>query len=198
MLGAIELRGTQLRARLSSGRRRREFAGELPDVARALARGFAAGLPMDLAALRAADAVAEPAGRLLRQSATALRAGALPVDAFRPLAEVDGGALLAGALALNAELGGDVVSALHALAEGLADRERLRGELAAMTAQARFAARVVPFVPVGALGLLQLLSPSAVGPLLGSSIGLTVCAGSAMLTATALLLMRRIVAGALP
>ena len=45
-------------------------------------------------------------------------------------------------MAINAELGGDLVRALDALADGLDDRERLRGEIAVATAQARFAARV--------------------------------------------------------
>jgi tight adherence protein B len=127
-----------------------------------------------------------------------MRAGARPEAALAPLGAAPGGGLIAGAVALNAELGGDLVTALRALGDGLADRDRLRRELAASTAQARFAGRVVPVVPLAALALLWLMSPASVRPLLTTSIGLAVCATSAGLTLAALVAMRRILAGAEP
>ena len=179
-------------------RRRDELACQLPETARALARAFAAGLPLDLAAERAADAVGEPAAGLLRRAAADLRAGARPLEALAPLSAAPGGALIAAAVDLNAQLGGDLVAALHALGDGLADRERLRGELDAATAQARFAGRVVPLVPLGAIAFLRLVSPASVDPLLTTPLGLAACAGSASLTLAALLLMRRITRAAAP
>ena len=102
-----------------------------------------------------------------------------------------------GAVAVNAELGGDLVRALEALADGLDDRERLRGEIAVATAQARFAARIVPAVPLLALGLLGALSARP-----RSCRSSTTIAGSGpgrrrapLLDLAAVLLLRRIARG---
>ena len=94
-----------------------------------------------------------------------------PATALAPLQEASGGALVAGAVVLHEELGGDLARGLHALADGLADRARLEGELRAVTAQARLAARLVPIVPVAAAGMLAVASPSSVEPLAGDAGG---------------------------
>ena len=148
-------------------RRRREsqLAVQLPEAARAIARSYAAGLPFGTACRRAADSLDDPAASILRTAGLEAERGRVPADTLFALADAPGGGLIRGAIAVNAELGGDLVSALEALADGLDDRERLRGEIAVATAQARFAARVVPAVPLLALGLLGALSPAAVAPL---------------------------------
>ena len=100
-----------------------------------------------------------------------------------------------GAVAINAELGGDLVRALDALADGLDDRERLRGEIAVATAQARFAARIVPAVPPLALVMLGALSPAAVAPLGTTLAGRALVGVSLFLDLAAVLLLRRIARG---
>ena len=177
-------------------RAQRALAAQLPDVARSLARGVAAGLPFDEACGRASAALEEPAGGLLEAIARDLRAGVPPATALAPLAAASGGALVAGAVVLHEELGGDLARGLHALADGLADRARLEGELRAVTAQARLAARLVPVVPVAAAAMLALASPASMEPLLGTPAGLAVVAASGSLTALGLVLVRRIMAGA--
>ncbi len=104
--------------------------------------------------------------------------------------------MLAGAIELHQELGGDLVTALLGLAEGLADRERLRLEARALTTQARFAARIVPLAPLGAFAMLAVLAPSSAGALLGEPVGLALLGIAASLTLLALVLLRRIARGA--
>jgi len=181
-----------------SGARRRErahLAAQLPEAARALSRAYAAGLPFPTACSRAADSLEEPAAALLRQAAIDAERGRAPADALAPLAAASGGALVRGAVAINAELGGDLVRALDALADGLDDRERLRGEIAVATAQARFAARIVPAVPPLALLMLGALSPAAVTPLVTTLAGQALVAVSLLLDLAAVLLLRRIAGG---
>ncbi len=125
-----------------------------------------------------------------------LRAGVPPPAALAPLEAASGGALVAGAVVLHEELGGDLARGLHALADGLADRARLEGELRAVTAQARLAARLVPIVPVAAAGMLAVASPASVEPLLGTPAGVAVLTASGSLTLLGLVLVRRIMAGA--
>lgn len=177
-------------------RAQRALAAQLPDVARSLARGVAAGLPFDETCSRASAALEEPAAALLAAIAGELRAGVPATTALAPLGAASGGALVAGAVVLHEELGGDLARGLHALADGLADRARLEGELRAVTAQARLAARLVPLVPVAAAGMLAVASPASVEPLLGTAAGMAVLAASGSLTGLGLVLVRRIMAGA--
>ena len=185
-------------ARRWRGRRSRDralLAAQMPDAARAISRAYAAGLPFGTACRRAADSVEEPAAGILRRAAAEADRGRPAADALAPLAVAPGGALVRGAVAINAELGGDLVRALDALADGLDDRERLRGEIAVATAQARFAARVVPAVPPLALGMLGALSPAAVAPLATTLAGQVLVAVSLVLDVAAVLLLQRIARG---
>jgi Flp pilus assembly protein TadB len=100
--------------------------------------------------------------------------------------------VLVGTIELHQELGGDLVASLAAVAEGLADRERLRLEAEVATAQARLAARIVPLAPVVSLGFLGALAPSALAALFTTAPGLAILGVSAGLTCVALFLLRRI------
>lgn len=171
-------------------------AQSLPDVARALARGTAAGLPLVEALARGADAVDGSAGERMRSCAADLRAGHATAIALRPLSDLSGGRMLVGAIELHQELGGDLVASLSGIAEALADRERLRLEAQAATAQARIAARVVPLAPLASLAMLLVIAPGSARMLLGSAPGLAILGAAGALTAVAILLLRRIARGA--
>ena len=168
------------------------LARTLPEIARALARCCAAGLPIADAFDRAADAVDEVAIELLRTCAAGRRSGVATRSALEPLLMVPGGTVLGGTIELHQELGGDLVASLAAVAEGLADRERLRLEAEVATAQARLAARIVPLAPVVSLGFLGVLAPSALAALFTTPPGLAILGVSAGLTCIALFLLRRI------
>ncbi len=167
--------GREPRVRAIPDRRRGRPSVRRPPPVRGAARRPAARTPPGRSraptppACRSAPRAGErPTASTIRPRRSCGRPGSRPSGAAcRPtpciaLADAPGGGLIRGAIAVNAELGGDLVRALEALAEGLDDRERLRGEIAVATAQARFASRVVPAVPLLALGLLGALSPAAV------------------------------------
>jgi tight adherence protein B len=168
----------------------------LPDVARALARGTSAGLPLADAFARGADAVDGFGGEAMRDCAGELRAGQPVRNAMRGLEDMPGGRLLVGAIELHQELGGDLVTSLAGLAEGLADRERLRLEARAATAQARIAARIVPLAPLASLAMLLVIAPASAHALFASAPGLAILGTAATLTGIAVLLLRRIARGA--
>ena len=164
----------------------------LPEVARALARGTAAGLPLGDAFFRGADAVDGEGGAAMRRCADELRAGHPTSVALQSLEVFPGGRMLVAAIDLHQELGGDLVASLMGLAEGLADRERLRLEARAATAQARIAARIVALAPFGALVRLLVIAPGSARVLLGSAAGLTLIGVAGAITALAIVLLRRI------
>ncbi len=181
--------------RWQRSRAERALADALPEAARAIARGVAAGLPVADALDRGADAIDGPAVDLLRTCAAALQSGHAPQSALAPIAAIPGGVVLVGAIELHQELGGDLVASLFAIAEGLADRERMRLEAAAATAQARLAARVIPLAPIVSIGFLALFARPALVALFTTPPGLALLGVAAGLTGLALLLLRRIAHG---
>lgn len=168
------------------------LAEQLPEIARAIARGSAAGLPLAVAVDRAADAVEAPTAAVLRACAAALHAGHPTRSALAAVEAAPGGSVLVGAIELHHELGGDLVASLAAIAEGLADREHLRLEARAATAQARLAARVVPLAPLASLAFLGVLAPEAIVALATTPAGLGISGVAAGLTVVALILLRQI------
>ena len=168
----------------------------LPDVTRALARGIAAGLPLVDALSRGAEAVDVAGADSMRRCADGLRAGHAPRVALQPLEAFAGGRMLIGAIELHQELGGDLVASLTGLAEGLADRERLRLEARAATAQARMAARIVPVAPLASLLLLVAIAPASGRALLTTAPGLAIIGTSGAMTVLAVVLLHRIARGA--
>ena len=122
----------------------------LPDVARALARGFAAGLPLVDAFARGADGIDGAGGVAMRLCAD----------------------------------------------EGLADRERLRLEARAATAQARIAARIVPLAPIASLAMLLVIAPASAHALLATPPGVAIIGVASVMTGLAVMVLRRIAHGA--
>jgi tight adherence protein B len=173
--------------------RRDALESQLPEVARALARATAAGLPFAAACERAGEAVEGPGRAALQAASDRSRAGAVPADALADLAAAGGQGLVA-AVAIHAEVGGDLVRSLRAIGDGLGASRRLRGDVAVALAQARFAARIVPAIPVGALALTWATSPETVAPLLDTTVGRGILVVAAALDAIALLLLRAIAA----
>lgn len=180
-------------------RRRRDaaLARALPSIARAIARATSAGLPLSLAVERAAEAVDPASAPTLRAIAADLAGGVAPHAAFAPLASLPGGRLLVGAIGLHGEVGGDLVRSLAAIADGLAERERLQAELAAATAQARVAARAVPLAPAASLVLLGVMAPEALVELVTTRLGLGILGVAGIAIVTAHVLVRRIAREAL-
>jgi tight adherence protein B len=199
MAAASSAAGGGRRSGPRRGRRRTTVVpdGELPTIARALARALAAGLPVAPALRRAADAVDERSAAALERAAQRIVAGEEPEAALLELGDGAPARLLRAAIAVNVELGGDLVHALEALAEGLADRERLRGELEVATAQSRMTARIVPGVPLASLAMLAMTDRSSLRGLLTTGPGLAIVSLSFSLTVVGLVAVNRILGGAL-
>ena len=167
--------------------RRRRFARDLrraaAEVARALADAIGAGHSIRGAMRAAATAVPGAAGHELRLATAALAVGE-PMDAVLERLRVRArsrpwDALVAGIL-LQRDAGGDLAGLLRELAGSLDAAARAERDALAATAQARFTARLVLMLPVGAAVLAELGSPGLLasrlaGPLPAALIGVAAC-----------------------
>jgi Flp pilus assembly protein TadB len=176
-------------------RTRRAMEDALPDAARALARCYAAGLPFPVALARTADVAPDALAPVLRRATELALAGHDPVRALAGLAVIPGGRAIVAALDLHRILGGDLARALRSVADGLAAERRLVGETRVAIAQARFATRIVPTLPLVALGLEAVADPRTLGPLAATAPGRAIVIASAGLTGLALVVASRITRG---
>jgi tight adherence protein B len=143
-------------------RYRRAVADGAAQIATALGDALGGGHSVRGAVIEAAPALEGPPGQELRRAATELALGARTEEVLEALRrrarshEID--TVVAGVL-LQRRAGGDLARLLRDAARAFEDQTRLRGEVRAATAQARFTGLVVVLLPLGGALLAELASP---------------------------------------
>ena len=186
-----------LAALLRERRRRHRAALEraAPAVARAMADALGAGHAIPVALADAARTADGAAAVELRTVADALALGA-PLDvALAGLCARAGSRswdVLAAAILLQRDAGGDLAALLRELAGAQEEAARLTGEARAATAQARFTGLLVGGLPLGAATLAELASPGALTGLAGEPLAAWLAGFALVLQAIALVAIRRL------
>ena len=122
------------------GNRRDAFVAQLPEIARMLSNGAAAGLSMQQAVRMASRELADPAGAELKRVIEEIQVGRSVEDALEalrdrlPSREV---AVLMTTIAIQQRAGGDTVRALGELAATLEARKDLRREIKTLLSRRR-------------------------------------------------------------
>ncbi len=101
--------------------------------------------------------------------------------------------MLSTAVAVNRGVGGNLAEILSGLTATLRERERLRGQVAALTAQGRLSGWVVGLLPLGLLLAMQMIDPELVRPLLHTPVGWILLGLCLALEISGGLIIRRIV-----
>jgi tight adherence protein B len=182
--------------------RRRRYAAELragaAGAARALADAVAAGHSIRGAIAAAAEGMTGAAGHELRAAGRAVALGDPTTDVLERLrrraATPPWDAIVAGIL-LQRDAGGDLVGLLRDQAAALEAADRIERDARTATAQARFTARLVLLLPVGAAALAELASPGLIAGLLGNPLSVWLIGMAAALQATAILAVARLARG---
>jgi tight adherence protein B len=152
------------------------------EIAIALADALSGGHSLRGALLSAAESLTGPPGHELRRVAGELELGAATDEALEAMRRrirapaID--VIVAGAL-MQRRAGGDLAQLLRSSARSFEDEFRLKGEVRAATAQARFTGMVVVLLPLGGAGLAELASPGFIGhlassPLTGTLVGMAI------------------------
>jgi tight adherence protein B len=155
-------------------RRRRQFNSLLPDTLQLLASTLRAGYSLMQGVEAVSQEVSEPVGRELRRVVTEARLG-------RPLEEsLDGVATrmesadfnwAVMAIRIQREVGGNLAELLMTVAETMTERERLRRDVRALTAEGRVSAIVLGLLPFG-IGIFILgANPGYLDPLFDETLG---------------------------
>ena len=179
--------------------RARRYAERLrrgaPEAARALADALGAGHSVRGAIAAAAAGVPGPAGHELARAARALALGepaAVVLERLRRRAAGPAWDTLVAGILLQRDAGGDLTALLRELAASLEAAARADADARAATAQARFTARIVLWLPAGAALLAELAAPGFAASLLARPLPAALVAAAAGLQVLAVLAIRRL------
>jgi tight adherence protein B len=108
--------------------------------------------------------------------------------------------LMVTAINIQSQVGGNLATVLDSIAFTIRERIRIQGEIQTLTAMQRYSGSVITLLPVGLAGLLFLISPSYITPMvqsppeaLGLPLGVIFFAVGLVSMALGYMLIRRIV-----
>jgi tight adherence protein B len=199
LIGALAAVGGPVLALAAVRARRRRYGRELrrgaPGAARAVADAVGAGHSIRGAVAAAAEGTPGPAGRELRGAARRLALGdptPAVLERLRHRADDPAWDAIVAGILLQREAGGDLAGLLREQAAALEAAERIERDSRAATAQARFTARLVLVLPVGAALLAELASPGLVSGLLSHPLSAWLVAMAGVLQLTAVFAIARL------
>jgi len=179
-----------------AARQRKKFEGQLPDTLNLLATSLRAGYSL----LQALEAVGEeapdPTRREFGRAMAEIRLGRPMDDALADIAvRMDSTDFEWTVLAIEIqrEVGGNLAEVLQTTAETMVQRNRLRREMKALTAEGRISAIVLSLLPVGLFLFISLANPGYMEPLVTSTIGVAVLAGGVVFIGIGIFWMQKIV-----
>ena len=160
-------------------------------IAASLRAGFGVVQSLELAAREQPEPMSGELRRVVRE----IHLGGNTEEAFERFAKRTNDidlTLVVTAVLVQRRVGGDLSEVLLNLAGTIRDRIRVRGEVRALTAQARMSAWVVGLLPVGLGGALFLLSPEHVGLLVTDPLGRLMAGGALTLELVGFWLVQRV------
>ena len=187
VLGAIRFVG---------GREKKRFEDQLPDTLTLISTSLRAGYSL----LQAVEAVAQeapnPTAREFGRAIAEARLGRQVTDALNGVTERTQSkdfewAVMA--IEIQREVGGNLAEVLQTVADTMLARNRLRGEIKALTAEGRISAIVLGALPFGVAGFLWSSNPDYMRPLFQNTIGLIAVGAVSLLMLAGFLWLRKIV-----
>ncbi len=157
-----------------ANRRRKQFEALLPDTLQLLASTLRAGYSLMQGVEAVSQEVSEPMGRELRRVVTEARLGRPLEEALDGVAErMESGDFTWAVMAIRIqrEVGGNLAELLVTVAETMTERERLRRDVNALTAEGKISAIVLGLLPIGLGFFIYTTNPDYMEPLFEETVG---------------------------
>ncbi len=154
--------------------RQRKFETQLPDMLTLMAGALRAGFSLMQAVDAVSQEVQDPMGKELRRVISESRLGRDLEDALDDTAERTGSddfAWAVMAIRIQREVGGNLAELLITVAETMVQRERLRREVKALTAEGRISAIVLAILPPGLAVIMYVVNQEYMTPLFHEVLG---------------------------
>lgn len=182
--------------RFVAARQRRRFVNQLPDTLNLISTSLRAGYSLLQAVEVVGSEANEPTAREFSRAITETRLGRPPIDALKDVAaRMESVDFEWAVLAMNIqrEVGGNLAEVLQTAAETMVQRNRLRREMKALTAEGRISAYVLGGLPIGLFFFLLSTNRSYMEPLLTSTKGKLGMAGAVLLLLAGIAWLNKIV-----
>ncbi|MEZ5179002.1 MAG: VWA domain-containing protein [Acidimicrobiales bacterium] len=179
-----------------AGRRGKKFVAQLPDTLNLLSGSLRAGYSLMQGVEAVSQEVEEPMGKELRRVVTEARLGREIEDSMDAVAErMDspdfGWAVMA--VRIQREVGGNLSELLLTVADTMVQRDRLRRDVSALTAEGKISAIILGLLPIG-LGLFMWMSnPEYMAPLSGTTMGQVLLGVAGVTASIGFLWMKKII-----
>ena len=157
-----------------AGRRGKAFQSALPDTLNLLSGSLRAGYSLLQGVEAVSKEVGDPMGQELRRIMTEARLGRQIEDAMEAVADRMGSADFAWAvmaIRIQREVGGNLSELLLTVADTMVHRERLRRDVAALTAEGKISAIILGLLPIGLGAFMWIGNPEYMHPLGATTMG---------------------------
>jgi tight adherence protein B len=174
--------GARLAVKFKAGRRRARFADQLDDALQLMAGSLRAGHSL----LRAVDSVSvDAAAPMSEEFARIINETRVGRDLGEALDEVaarmgsDDFTWVAQAISIHREVGGNLAEVLDAVGHTIRERNAIRRQVKALSAEGKLSAAVLMALPFGIIGFISLTNPGYLAKFTESLMGYVMLAVSA-------------------
>lgn len=181
---------------ICTGRRQKAFADQLEDSLQLLASSLRAGYSLlqalDSVSREAEEPTSEEFARIINETRVGREVGHALEDAARRMRS-DDFAWVTQAIAINREVGGNLAEVLDGVGHTIRERNQIRRQVAALSAEGKLSAYVLMALPVGISLFLAVTNGSYVVKFTQSVIGYGLIGLSVVLMVVGGLWMRKVV-----
>ncbi len=159
----------------SQSRRENRFLSQLPDTLQLLAGSLAAGYSLPQAMDSVVRESQPPISTEFNRALIEARLGLLPEDALEGIANRTASrdfSWIVMAIRIQREVGGNLAELLSTVADTLRERERLRRQVQALSAEGRLSGLILGALPLVFTLYLVLARPDYIAPLFNTPMGL--------------------------
>jgi tight adherence protein B len=196
LLTALVPVGAKLLLNVRSGRRRKAFADQLDDSLQLLASSLRAGHSLLQALNSVAHEAEEPTSVEFARIINEIRVGRAVGQALDEAAvrmESEDFVWVTQAIAINREVGGNLAEVLDGVGHTIRERNQIRRQVQALSAEGKLSALVLMILPLGIVGFLSLTNPAYLLKLTHSVIGYGLIGLAVVLMLVGALWLRKVV-----
>lgn len=195
-LGLVVPIATKVAVNLLATRRQRAFADQLDDSLQLMASGLRAGHSLMQALNSVATEAEEPTSvefsRVINETRVGRELGHALDETARRMNSADF-AWVTQAIAINREVGGNLAEVLDGVGHTIRERNQIRRQVKALSAEGRLSALVLMALPLGVLAFLSLSNPAYIARFTESFAGYALIAAGVLLLVVGGLWLRKVV-----
>ncbi len=184
VLGALPVVVVTMRRHRAEAKRAANLATELGPALQLVVDNLRVGRDLVSALAEVSETASEPVSTIFANVVAETRVGTRVDVALRAQSDLENDRhlrVVASAVGLHAEHGGNLVEILSSVVETIEEEDRLRRTIAAITADGRLSGQVLLALPIFSLIAVSVLSPGYAMPLVQTPLGLMMSVAAVVL-----------------